>query len=178
MAGPRRGRLTSALHFPHRPLIRFKRWPIVAIRLRINSLRYLFEGRELMPGADVLSVAPQTFDLRDYLNRQSSVGRRYDQDLGALLSVQDEVTSSIVTVLPERIWQAAKRPTRWTHTIICKASTVITWRPRRPTARQNLTSIARLNSTRTSHVCAWKACTLDQAMPGQVRRVENAKVDG
>jgi TolB-like protein/Flp pilus assembly protein TadD len=83
--------LTGSLHFPHRQLI-------VAISSeaqappgyrgphskRIRTLRYLFEEyafdtdrRELRRGADVVSVAPQVFDLLDYLirNRERVVSK-------------------------------------------------------------------------------------------------------
>jgi TolB-like protein/Flp pilus assembly protein TadD len=71
--------LTGSLHFPHRQLI-------LAIFQsgRIHILRYLFEDyafdtdrRELHRGADVVSLAPQVFDLLDYLirNRERVVSK-------------------------------------------------------------------------------------------------------
>jgi TolB-like protein len=85
-----RARLTSGLHFPHQRLILCGRsgaksppddWrPTQGFR----SLRYLFEEyafdtdrRELHRGADIVSVAPQVFDLLDYLirNRERVVSK-------------------------------------------------------------------------------------------------------
>src|SRR6516164_192233 len=70
----RRARLTGSLHFPHRRLILAISSPAKAKGIRI--LRYLFEEyafdpdrRELHRGADVVSVAPQVFDLLEYLIR-------------------------------------------------------------------------------------------------------------
>ena len=80
-----RAGLTGGLHFPHRRLILSApsgakappddRRPTQGIR----SLRYLFEEyafdtdrRELYRGADVVSVAPQAFDLLEYLIRTGS----------------------------------------------------------------------------------------------------------
>src|SRR5258708_25070667 len=81
----RRTRLTFGLHFPYRRLIRCvatdARAPIIG---GIGSLHYLFEEysfdpgrRELRRGADVASVAPQVFDLVDYLirNRERVVSK-------------------------------------------------------------------------------------------------------
>src|SRR6266404_4314469 len=61
------------LRFPARP----KRYPVIGgSHPRIRILRYLFEDyafdldrRELHRGADVVSIAPQVFDLLDYLIR-------------------------------------------------------------------------------------------------------------
>jgi len=70
----RRARLTGSLHFPHRQLILAMYSEAKAKGIRI--LRYLVEEyafdtdrRELHRGADVVSVAPQVFDLLDYLIR-------------------------------------------------------------------------------------------------------------
>src|SRR6516164_1504981 len=70
----RRARLIGSLHFPHRQLI--LAMPSEAKAKGIRILRYLFEEyafdtdrRELHRGADVVSVAPQVFDLLDYLIR-------------------------------------------------------------------------------------------------------------
>ena len=84
----RRARSTCGLHFPHRQLILCvsggARAPIIGGRPRIGSLRYLFEEyafdtdrRELHRGADIVSVAPQVFDLLDYLirNRERVVSK-------------------------------------------------------------------------------------------------------
>src|SRR6267142_1043047 len=81
-------RLTSGLHFPHRRLILA---PQIALEHRRReatqgtaTLRYLFEEyafdtslRELHRGAEVVSVAPQVFDLLDYLirNRERVVSK-------------------------------------------------------------------------------------------------------
>jgi TolB-like protein len=71
--------LTCDLLFPHRRLIisleaALERVPIAAARE--DSLRYLFDDcafdtdrRELHRGADAVSIAPQVFDLLDYLIR-------------------------------------------------------------------------------------------------------------
>jgi TolB-like protein len=75
--------LTGSLHFPHRQLIlAISSQPKALPSYRglssrgIRILRYLFEDyafdterRELYRGADVVSVAPQVFDLLDYLIR-------------------------------------------------------------------------------------------------------------
>src|SRR6202790_4623269 len=81
----RRTRLTFGLHFPYRRLILCvatdARAPTIG---GIGSLHYLFEEyafdtdrRELHRGADVVSVAPQVFDLIDYLirNRERVVSK-------------------------------------------------------------------------------------------------------
>ena len=83
-----RARLTFGLHFPHRRLIlrvaAVLRPPTIGALQGIGSLRYLFEEyafdtdrRELYRGADVVSVAPQVFDLLDYLirNRERVVSK-------------------------------------------------------------------------------------------------------
>ena len=56
-----------------------------------GSLRYLFEGfaldtdrRELRRGADVVSVAPQVFDLLDYLIRNRERVVTKDDLIGAI----------------------------------------------------------------------------------------------
>ncbi|MGY4575471.1 TolB-like protein [Bradyrhizobium sp. USDA 3256] len=74
--------MTGSLHFPHRQLILSISGEAQAKGIRI--LRYLFEEyafdpdrRELHRGADVVSVAPQVFDLLDYLirNRERVVSK-------------------------------------------------------------------------------------------------------
>jgi adenylate cyclase len=83
--------LTGSLHFPHRQLIlatssEAKGCPVIGGPLSkgIRILRYLFEEyafdtdrRELHRGPDVVSVAPQVFDLLDYLirNRERVVSK-------------------------------------------------------------------------------------------------------
>jgi adenylate cyclase len=82
--------LTISLHFPHRQLTlalssQAKAAPGHGLSSRgIRILRYLFEDyafdtdrRELHRGADVVSVAPQVFDLLDYLirNRERVVSK-------------------------------------------------------------------------------------------------------
>src|SRR6202048_1542661 len=73
----RRTRLTFGLHFPYRRLILCvatdARAPTIG---GIGSLHYLFEEyafdpdrRELHRGADIVPVAPQVFDLLEYLIR-------------------------------------------------------------------------------------------------------------
>lgn len=73
-------RLTSGLHFPHRRLIFAFQAVLEPRRSEAvqgnGSLRYLFEGyaidtdrRELYRGSDVVSIAPQVFDLLEYLLR-------------------------------------------------------------------------------------------------------------
>src|SRR5262252_462051 len=87
----RRARLTGSLHFPHRELILAISSQAKALpgyrglsSKGIRILRYLFEDyafdtdrRELQRGADVVSIAPQVFDLLDYLirNRQRVVSK-------------------------------------------------------------------------------------------------------
>jgi adenylate cyclase len=86
-----RARLTGSLHFPHRQLILAISSEAKALpgyrapsSKGIRILRYLFEEyafdtdrRELHRGADVVSVAPQVFDLLDYLirNRERVVSK-------------------------------------------------------------------------------------------------------
>ena len=76
----RRARLTGGLHFPHRRLILCVPGGARARQTEaaegFGSLRYLFEEyafdtdwRELHRGADVVSIAPQVFDLLEYLIR-------------------------------------------------------------------------------------------------------------
>src|SRR5438876_11831241 len=78
---PRHGRVrvTFGLHFPYRPLILALQPALESdgeVTQGIASLRYRFEEyafdtdlRELYRGADVVSIAPQVFDLLDYLIR-------------------------------------------------------------------------------------------------------------
>jgi DNA-binding winged helix-turn-helix (wHTH) protein len=84
-----KARLTFGLHFPHRRLILWTpsgaNAPAVGGKLReLAALRYLFEEyafdtdlRELHRGANVVPVAPQVFDLLDYLirNRERVVSK-------------------------------------------------------------------------------------------------------
>ena len=83
-----RARLTCGLHFPYRRLILCvatdARAPTIGATQGIGSLRYLFEEyafdtdrRELHRGVDVVSIAPQVFDLLDYLirNRERVVSK-------------------------------------------------------------------------------------------------------
>ena len=82
---------TGGLHFPHRQLILAisngaqggSWWPRSLVR-GIRTLRYRFgeyafdtDRRELHRGADVVSIAPQVFDLLDYLirNRERVVSK-------------------------------------------------------------------------------------------------------
>jgi TolB-like protein/DNA-binding winged helix-turn-helix (wHTH) protein len=79
--------LTFSLHFLHRRLIlalQPRKRPTEKVTQGIASLRYLFEEyafdtdlRELYRGADVVSIAPQVFDLLDYLirNRERVVSK-------------------------------------------------------------------------------------------------------
>jgi len=80
--------LTSGLLFSYRQLILFQRWHRRLRRLSaargFGSLRYLFENyaldtdrRELHCGGDVIAIAPQVFDLLNYLigNRERVVGK-------------------------------------------------------------------------------------------------------
>jgi len=87
----RRARLTGSLHFPHRQLIlAISSQPKALPGYRglsskgIRILRYLFEEyafdtdrRELRRRADAVSIAPQVFDLLDYLirNRERVVSK-------------------------------------------------------------------------------------------------------
>jgi TolB-like protein len=81
-------RLTFGLHFPYRRLILCvssgAKAPLREVIRGIDSLRYLFEEyafdidrRELHRGADVVSIAPQVFDLLYYLirNRERVVSK-------------------------------------------------------------------------------------------------------
>jgi adenylate cyclase len=77
-------RFTFCLHFPYRALILGHCNSTIGGSLGIGSLLYLFEEyafdtdrRELHRGADVVSVAPQVFDLLDYLirNRERVVSK-------------------------------------------------------------------------------------------------------
>src|SRR6202051_4229983 len=87
----RQGYFTGGLHLPHLQLILAisngaqggSWWPRPLVR-GVRTLRYLFEEyafdtdrRELHRGADVVSVAPQVFDLLDYLirNRERVVSK-------------------------------------------------------------------------------------------------------
>ena len=83
----RPARFTSGLHFPHRRLILCGATGARASRSEPSgngSLRYLFEKyafdtdrRELHRGADSVSIAPQVFDLLEYLirNRERVVSK-------------------------------------------------------------------------------------------------------
>ena len=84
MPSRRPARLTGGLHFPYRRLILCVPSGAGEAGQGIGSLRYLFEEyafdtdrREMHRGADVVSVAPQVFDLLDYLirNRERVVSK-------------------------------------------------------------------------------------------------------
>ena len=89
MPRDRRTRLTASLHFPHRQLILAISSEAKARLSGLSSngiriIRYLFEEyafdterRELHRGAGVVSIAPQVFDLLDYLirNRERVVSK-------------------------------------------------------------------------------------------------------
>ena len=77
-------RLTGGLHFPYRQLILRAPGASEVTPRRNGSLRYTFENctfdtdrRELYRGADVITVAPQVFDLLNYLirNREHVVSK-------------------------------------------------------------------------------------------------------
>src|ERR1700692_995655 len=87
----RQGYFTGGLHLPHLQLILAisngaqggSWWPRPLVR-GVRTLRYLFEEyafdtdrRELHRGADVVSIAPQVFDLLNYLirNRERVVSK-------------------------------------------------------------------------------------------------------
>src|SRR5260370_42746 len=87
LPGHRRTRLTFGLHFPYRRLILCvatdARAPTIG---GIGSLHYLFEEyafdtarRALHRGANVVPVAPQVFDLLDYLIRNRERVVRKDE---------------------------------------------------------------------------------------------------
>ena len=84
MPGCGQARFTFCLHFPYRALILGRCNSTIGGSLGIGSLLYLFEEyafdtdrRELHRGADVVSIAPQVFDLLDYLirNRERVVSK-------------------------------------------------------------------------------------------------------
>jgi adenylate cyclase len=116
------------------------------------GVRYILEGSVRRAGSRIRISA----QLIDAASGKHLWAQRYDRDLTDLFAIQDEVTQSIVAVLPEfrrrrSFKQAAKAATRWTPMIIsCAASTIITWRLWTPTAKRNLISIGRLSSTRCS----------------------------
>jgi TolB-like protein len=75
-------------------------------RLRIRSLRYLFEDyafdpdrRELHRGADVVSVAPQVFDLLDYLIRNRERVVTKDELINAVWNGRNVSDAALTTRL-------------------------------------------------------------------------------
>jgi DNA-binding winged helix-turn-helix (wHTH) protein len=75
-------------------------------RLRIGSLRYLFEDyafdpdrRELHRGADVASVAPQVFDLLDYLIRNRERVVTKDELINAVWNGRNVSDAALTTRL-------------------------------------------------------------------------------
>jgi len=100
----RRARLTGSLHFPHRQLILAISSEAKAKGIRI--LRYLFEEyafdpdrRELHRGADVVSVAPQVFDLLDYLIRNRERVVTKDELINAVWNGRNVSDAALTTRL-------------------------------------------------------------------------------
>jgi TolB-like protein len=107
-----RARLISGLHFPHRRLILafYRRWSQQSLEgvSGDRSLRYVFEDctfdterREMHRGEAPVSVAPQVFDLLEYLirNRDRVVTR--DELIGAVWSgriISDEALTTRLNV--------------------------------------------------------------------------------
>jgi adenylate cyclase len=137
------------------------------------GVRYVLEGSVRRSG-DRVRINAQ---LIDATNGNHLWAQRFDRNLEELFSVQDEVTQSIVAVLPERVqaaaFEAASRKTSnsldaYDHLLRGKYCHHL------ETAEANSEAEAHLNSSidldpRFASAYAWKACTLGQAWNDEFR---------
>jgi adenylate cyclase len=137
------------------------------------GVRYVLEGSVRRSG-DRVRINAQ---LIDATNGNHLWAQRFDRNLEELFSVQDEVTQSIVAVLPERVqaaaFEAASRKTSnsldaYDHLLRGKYCHHL------ETAEANSEAEAHFNSSidldpRFASAYAWKACTLGQAWNDEFR---------
>src|ERR1700747_2299554 len=137
------------------------------------GVRYVLEGSVRRSG-DRVRINAQ---LIDATNGNHLWAQRFDRNLEELFSVQDEVTQSIVAVLPERVqaaaFEAASRKTSnsldaYDHLLRGKYCHHL------ETAEANSEAEAPFNSSialdpRFASAYAWKACTLGQAWNDEFR---------
>jgi TolB-like protein len=98
-------RLTSSLHFPHRKLIIVDQGDAKTIK-GVRRLRYLFGEytfdtglRELHRGTEMVTIAPQVFDLLDYLIRNRARVVSKDDLIGAIWKGRSVSDAALTTRL-------------------------------------------------------------------------------
>jgi TolB-like protein len=117
------------------------------------GVRYVVEGSVRRGGSRVRITA----QLIDALSGKHLWAQRYDRELQDIFAIQDDVTSSIVAVLPARIEAAAteaaarkKVDSLEPTTTCCAGSTIITCMTQRRTRKPKPASTGRSNSIRAS----------------------------
>jgi len=140
---------------------------------RALGVRYVLEGSVRRAGNRVRINA----QLIDAANGNHLWAQRYDRDLEDLFSVQDEVTRSIVAVLPERVQAAAfERASRKTsssldaydHLLRGKYCHHLETPEANGEAESHFDRSISLDP-RFASAYAWKACTLGQAWNNEFR---------
>jgi adenylate cyclase len=140
---------------------------------RALGVRYVLEGSVRRAGNRVRINA----QLIDAANGNHLWARRYDCDLEDLFSVQDEVTHSIVAVLPERVqaaaFETASRKTTssldaYDHLLRGKYYHHLETQEANCEAESHFDRSIDLDA-RFASAYAWKACTLGQAWNNEFR---------
>jgi adenylate cyclase len=137
------------------------------------GVRYVLEGSVRRAGNRVRINA----QLIDATNGNHLWAQRYDRNLEDLFSVQDEVTQSIVAVLPERVqsaaFETASRKTRssldaYDHLLRGKYCHHLETAEANSEAESHFDRAINLDP-RFASAYAWKACTLGQAWNDEFR---------
>jgi adenylate cyclase len=140
---------------------------------RALGVRYVLEGSVRRAGHRVRINA----QLIDAVNGNHLWAQRYDRDLEDLFSVQDEVTHSIVAVLPERVqaaaFEMASRKTSnsldaYDHLLRGKYYHHLETPEANDEAESHFDRSIKLDP-RFASAYAWKACTLGQAWNNEFR---------
>ena len=137
------------------------------------GVRYVLEGSVRRAG-ERIRVSAQLIDAADGTHLWA---QRYDRNLEDLFSVQDELTQSIVAVLPERVQAAAlERASRkisssldaYDHLLRGKFCHHLETPNANREAEAHFDRAIELDA-RFASAYAWKACTLGQAVGGEFR---------
>jgi adenylate cyclase len=140
---------------------------------RALGVRYVLEGSVRRAGNRVRINA----QLIDATNGNHLWAQRYDRDLEDLFSVQDEVTHSIVAVLPERVQAAAfERASRKTSSSLDSYDHLLRGKYCHHLETPEANGEAESHFDRSINLdpsfasaYAWKACTLGQAWNNEFR---------
>jgi adenylate cyclase len=140
---------------------------------RVLGVRYVLEGSVRRAGNRVRINA----QLIDAANGNHLWAQRYDRNLEDLFSVQDEVTHSIVAVLPERVQAAAfETATRKTSSSLDAYDHLLRGKYCHHLETPEANSEAEVHFDRSINLdprfasaYAWKACTLGQAWANEFR---------